>query len=159
MPSLKKTVSILLLQAGVILFAALIYFAWDADKLYELLNGDVVFTPSEQPCELHDAPCLATLPDGTELSFSITPRPVTAMQTLTLTVEAKGLDAQKLRVDIYGTEMNMGRYTYTLEKSKEGLYTGHGMIPSCVPNMEWRSDVIIEEPGRRYGTYFTFTTR
>lgn len=153
----KSLAKSLLIQTGVVALLVVGYLAWDSDAIYEWLSGDIEFTAPTQPCDLHKEACNATL-DGTPVTFSITPRPVPVMQKLHFSVTAPGLPGSELKVELYGLNMNMGRYSYTLERQSDGIYRGEGMIPSCVGAMQWRANLISESATRRVGTYFTFMT-
>ena len=156
--NLKQLLKILALQAAVVAALALGYLAWDADAIYEWLSGDIEFGTAAEGCDLHRGECMATLGDGTPVTLSITPRPIPVMEKLQFAVKADGLKQDQLKVEMYGLNMNMGRYSYTLKRDADGTYRGEGMIPSCVAAMQWRANLIAESPTKRIGTYFTFTT-
>jgi len=154
----KKLLKILLLQFAVVAVMVVGYLAWDADTIYEWLSGDVQFGTTAPACDLHKGSCTASLPDGTPLTFAVTPRPIPVMEKLQLAVTADSLKQEQIKVELYGLNMNMGRYSYTLQRDAAGTYRGEGMIPSCVGAMQWRANVIAESPTQRVGTYFTFET-
>lgn len=156
--STKKLLQILGIQAGVIVLAVFAYLAYDADAVYEWLSGDIVFGEAPAACDLHSQACEGTLGDGTKVTFSMSPRPIPVMQKIELMVQGDTIPYQTLEVEIYGLNMNMGRYRYTLTPDANGTYRGEGMIPSCVGLMAWRANIIAEAPAARYGTYFTFET-
>lgn len=154
----KKLFKILALQGAAVALLAIGYLAWDADTLYEWLSGDVEYGIRAGNCDLHSGPCTAMLPDGTPLTFAVTPRPIPVMEKLRLTVTAPSLSQKTLTAEIYGLNMNMGRYRYSLQRDANGTYRGEGMIPSCIGMMHWRANIIAESPTKRVGTYFTFRT-
>jgi hypothetical protein len=156
--NLKQLLKILALQAAVVAVLVLGYLAWDADAIYEWLSGDVEFGTTALGCDLHKEACTATLKDGTPVTLSIAPRPIPVMEKLRFAVTADALKQDRLKVEMYGLNMNMGRYSYTLRRDANGTYRGEGMIPSCVGEMQWRANIIAELPTKRIGTYFTFTT-
>lgn len=155
--SFKKLFKILAVQAGIAVLLVFAYLAYDADAIYRWLSGDVHFGATAQECDLQAGPCTATMGDGTPVTFAITPRPIPVMQKLQLHVSTPR-DYKTLNVEIYGLNMNMGRYHYPLTRGADGNYSGEGMIPSCVGRMEWRANIIAEMPTKRIGTYFTFST-
>lgn len=155
--SFKKLLKILAIQAGVVVLLVFAYLAYDADVIYEWLSGDVIFGETAQECDLHQGACSATMGDGTPITFAITPRPIPVMQKLRLHVSTPH-DYKELKIEIYGLNMNMGRYSYTLTRTADGNYSSEGMIPSCVGQMDWRANIIAESPTKRIGTYFTFST-
>ncbi len=148
----------MLIQAAIVAVIVFGYLAWDADALYAWMSGDVEFVAPVSECDLHQETCEASLIDGTLLSLSITPRPIPVMEKLLFTVKADHLKHDTLKLEMYGLNMNMGRYTYMLKRDENGTYTGEGMIPSCVEKMQWRTNIIAESPTKRIGTYFTFKT-
>ncbi|WP_345987330.1 hypothetical protein WCX18_09355 [Sulfurimonas sp. HSL1-2] len=155
--SLKKLFKILAIQLGVAILLVFAYLAYDADVIYEWLSGDVKFGTPAQECDLHAGACTATMGDGTPVTFAMSPRPIPVMQKLQLHLATEGR-YDTLKVEIYGLNMNMGRYNYTLTRTSDGNYSGEGMIPACSGRMDWRANIIAEEPTRRIGTYFTFST-
>jgi len=155
--SLKSFFKILAIQAGIAVLLVFAYLAYDADAIYRWLSGDIQFGTTAQQCDLHKTPCTATMGDGTPVTFAITPRPIPVMEKLQLHLSSPR-DYKTLKVEIYGLNMNMGRYSYTLTRGADGNYSGEGMIPTCSGRMDWRANIIAEEPTRRIGTYFTFST-
>ena len=89
--------------------------AYDADVIYRWLSGDVQFGKSAQGCDLHAGPCTATMGDGTPITLTISPHPIPIMQKLQLLV-ASPRNYKTLKIEIYGLNMNMGRYTYALTR-------------------------------------------
>jgi hypothetical protein len=156
--STQKLLKILGIQAGIVMLAVFAYLAYDADAVYEWLSGDIVFGAPPVPCDLQTQACEGTLGDGTAVTFAILPRPIPVMEKLQLSVRGDNIPYRTLEVEIYGLNMNMGRYKYTLSPDVNGTYRSEGMIPSCVGEMQWRANIIAEAPTARYGTFFTFTT-
>jgi len=155
--SFNTLLKILGIQLGIAVLLIFAYLAYDADAIYEWLSGDIEFGTTARECDLHTGPCTAVMGDGTAVTFAITPRPIPVMQKLQLHLSSpKAYDT--LKVEIYGLNMNMGRYNYTLTRGADGNYSGEGMIPSCVGQMDWRANIIAELPTKRIGTYFTFST-
>ena len=155
----KTLAKALLIQAAAVALVVIGYLAWDADAIYEWLSGDIVFgAPAEASCDLNKEPCRAALPDGTPVTLSISPRPIPVMRKLQFEMRADALKSDTVKLEMYGLNMNMGRYTYTLARGADGTFRGEGMIPSCVGQMQWRANIIAETPMERVGTYFTFTT-
>lgn len=155
---IKELIKILAIQTAVVAALTVGYLAWDADAIYEWLSGDVEFGTTAPDCDLHKEACTATLADGTPVTLSITPRPIPVMKKLKFAVTADGLDRETLKGEMYGMNMNMGRYNYTLKRDSDGIYRGEGLIPSCVAAMQWRLNIIAESPTHRVGTYYIFTT-
>ncbi|WP_345969546.1 hypothetical protein WCX72_09420 [Sulfurimonas sp. HSL1-6] len=155
--SFKKLFKILGIQLGIALLLVFAYLAYDADVIYKWLSGDVQFGTTAKECDLQTGACTATMGDGTPVTFAITPRPIPVMQKIQLHLSTPHA-YKTLKVEIYGLNMNMGRYSYTLTRTSDGNYSGEGMIPTCTGRMDWRANIIAEEPTKRIGAYFTFST-
>lgn len=113
-------------------------------KLAPLLNQktDVILPMSV--CNLARQTCLAALPDGGQLEFSIEPRPIPSLKPLKLQATLKGSEARKIEVDFAGTDMKMG-YNRPLLESSNGRFSGQAHLPVCVTGkMEWDATVLVE---------------
>jgi hypothetical protein len=110
----------------------------------------ILFPPLEQrlavdpTCNLRAGPCKASLANGAELSFSIEPKTLPMLKPLTLRVQLKGLDAERVEVDFSGVDMFMGYNRVSLTPSGDGVYQGEGRLPVCVYDaMEWEAQVLL----------------
>lgn len=100
--------------------------------------------------------CTATLPDGGQLELSIEPRPIRALQTLSLNVAVSGLQAKTVEIDFDGTQMKMGYNRPSLTGSN-GRFTGQTILPVCVTgSMQWAATVLISTETRTIAVPFHF---
>lgn len=110
-------------------------------------------------CNLHHGPCHAIFPQGGKVSLSITPRPITALKPLRIRVQTQGIDAQSIKVDFRGVNMNMGYNRPQLKQVAAGQYAGNWVLASCgLERMIWEATVIIETPGQKLAAPFPLVT-
>jgi hypothetical protein len=111
----------------------------------------------EPGCDLQKRSCVATLPDGGRLEFSIAPRPIPLLQALRVEVTVTGLGPRKVEVDFAGASMNMGYNRGELAITTPGSYAGQASLPVCVSgSMAWVATVIVETDGQRISVPFRF---
>ena len=146
----------LLVDSAMIL--ALILIGVIGYKLSPLLlpKADVIVQP-EPGCDLHRGDCMAALPDGGRLRFSIAPRPIPVTAPLVVSVEIAGLTADKVAVDFAGVDMSMGFNRRELAAAGAGKFAGETVLPVCVTGrMLWQATVLVEQGGRRIAAPFHF---
>lgn len=108
-------------------------------------------------CDLQRQACPATLPDGSRLQLSITPRPIPFLHALHVEVTLSGTRAAKVGVDFAGESMNMGYNRSTLVATDEGTYVGEASLPVCVSGrMTWVATVLVETDRQRIAVPFRF---
>ena len=113
-------------------------------KLAPLFNPKTDVALPISSCDPGKQACVATLPDGGQLEFSIEPRPVPALKPLKLQVTLKGSEARRIEVDFAGTDMKMGYNRPALE-GEHGRYIGQAHLPVCITGkMEWEATVLVE---------------
>ncbi|MBI4595937.1 MAG: hypothetical protein HY730_06110 [Candidatus Tectomicrobia bacterium] len=103
----------------------------------------------ENPDCLPDSgPCLKKL-GHIEILFDVNPKPVKAMEELTISVILKGADEyNELTIDFSMPGMYMGKNTVLLRKNSENTYSGKGIIPRCPSGRGlWRATVHIHNKG------------
>jgi hypothetical protein len=122
-----------------IVFAAV--FALFGEKIYSSFEQDVVLQNASE-CDLYIDSCEVVYSAGKSIKFDID-KPFKAGENLTFNVRAKGFNDDELKVKIYGINMNMGIFNYTLKKAGEDRYTGTGLLPTCMSGkMEWKIEII-----------------
>lgn len=127
-------------------------------KLAPLLNPKTDIALPLSGCDLAKQACVATLPDGGQLEFSIGPRPIPSLKPLTLQATIKGSEVQKVEVDFVGTDMKMGHNRPLLHGSS-GQFTGQASLPVCITGtMEWDATVLIETGKLLVAVPFRFAT-
>jgi hypothetical protein len=82
--------------------------------------------------------------------FDISPKPVRTMKELTFIVRlADGNMPPSLVLDLSMPGMYMGRNEVTLKKTRDGSYSGRGIIPRCPSGRKlWQAEIDIPRAGR-----------
>ncbi|MCC5881892.1 MAG: hypothetical protein JJU25_04555 [Halomonas sp.] len=126
-----------------------------------LLRGgnDVDWHPATFPCELQRGECSAPLGEGRTLTLDVDARNgIRALELLPLEVRVDGVEAQTVRVDFVGHDMDMGLHRFPLSKQDKGRFEGVGQVPICTESvMRWQARVVVETPEGRLGSRFDFT--
>lgn len=113
-------------------------------KLAPLLNPKTDIALPLSPCDLNRQACVATLPDGGQIEFSIEPRPIPSLNPLKLQATVRGSEVRKLEVDFAGTDMKMGYNRPALEGA-DGRFSGQANLPVCITGtMEWDATVLLD---------------
>jgi len=114
--------------------------------------------PGETACDLHSAPCTASLGEGVSLRLTIAAAgPIRALERLPLEVQLRGAPAESARVDFVGRDMDMGLHRFPLAAAGDGVFRGEGQVAICTEAvMPWRAKVVVETPQGRQGTWFDF---
>ena len=112
-----------------------------------------------ESCDLHVGPCRQTVAGGAVV-FSIMPQPVPLMRPMQLAVEAVGLDAHGVAVEIRGLNMDMGLNRTLLTKSHTGRWKGETILPLCSQRrMQWEAAVRLDAEQGRFEVPFLFDTK
>jgi len=146
----------LLVDSAMIL--ALILIGVVGYKLSPLLlpKADVFLQP-DPGCDLQQAPCVATLPEGGRLRLALTPRPIPVTRPIDVAVEIEGLRADRVTVDLAGVDMSMGYNRQTLQSDGAGKFSSRATLPVCVTGrMLWQATVLVEAGGTRFAVPFRF---
>ncbi|MFW6346867.1 MAG: hypothetical protein ACOC0M_11145, partial [Halomonas sp.] len=109
-------------------------------------------------CDLAAGPCAADLGEGRRLTLDLGVRgEIRALQGLPLEVGLEGVEAEGVRVEFVGRDMDMGLHRYPLRRADDATYRGEGQIPICTEAvMPWRARVIVETADGKLGTGFDF---
>ena len=146
----------LLLDAAILL--ALVILGVVGYQLAPLLNPKTDITLPLSTCDLARQACTATLPDGSQLEFSIEPRPIPSLKPLKLQATVKGSEVRKIEVDLVGTDMKMGYNRPELQGSN-GSFIGQANLPVCITGtMEWDATVLVETGKNIIAAPFRFAT-
>jgi hypothetical protein len=153
MDKLKPIVAAVLI--GGLLFAVGLY----GGRVYDWLFPRATQTAAgEAGCDLHSGPCTARLPDGGEITLSITPRPIPALAPLMAEVQVKGLAATSVTLDINGVTMNMGLFRTALKATEDGGWRGKTGLPVCTTSkMDWLADVQVKTADGLVSAPFSFS--
>ena len=110
-------------------------------------------SPETSDCDIQHAMCVRTTRSGMEVEFSITPRPVKAMQDLEfiVTLRKKGtpVTGAKVVLDLSMPGMFMGTHQPKLREAPDGTYRGRGVIPRCVTGQRtWKAFIAVAHGGQ-----------
>jgi hypothetical protein len=115
--------------------------------------------PLDPVCDLHRGPCQSVFPNGGKVSLSIEPRPIRALKPLQIRVQTEGIDAQSVRVDFRGVDMDMGYNRPLLKEVAAGQYAGTWVLASCgLERMIWEATVLIETADHKMAAPFRLET-
>lgn len=146
----------LLIDAVIFLLLAILGVV--AYKLAPLLNPKTDVALPLSTCNPGGQTCVATLPDGGLLEFSIAPRPIQSLKPLQLEVSVRGSQVKQIEVDFVGTDMKMGFNRPRLEEQGE-RFVGQTSLPACITGtMEWDATVLVETPQSLVAVPFRFST-
>jgi len=140
--------------------SALIALAFVGHRLSPLLlpKADVTGV-AEAGCDLQKSACIAALPQGGRLEFSVSPRPIPVPRPFRVEAAVSGITARKVEVDFAGETMNMGYNRSELAALGAGRYAAEVSLPVCVSGgMVWRATVVVETDGQRIAVPFRFET-
>ena len=133
----------LLLDAAILLGLAML--GGVAYRLAPLFDPKTDITLPLSSCDLGRQSCVATLPDGVQLEFSIEPRPIPVLKPLVLQASFGPGTVRKVEVDFTGTEMKMGYNRPQLDRQTDGHFSGQGSLPVCITgSMEWVATVLVD---------------
>ncbi|GKW49749.1 hypothetical protein [Halomonas sp. NCCP-2165] len=131
--------------------------SWYAMQRFASRDG-IAWQTSDTPCDLRQAPCQATLADGSRLRFAIDgEKPIRALTPLTLRVESDAAEVRRVRVDFEGIGMEMGLHRFPLERTEPGHFAGPAQVGVCTEEvMPWRARVRVETEEGWQGAWFDF---
>jgi hypothetical protein len=149
----------LLLDATILLGLAILGVV--GYKLAPLLNPKTDVALPLSSCNLSQQACVATLPGGGQVGFSIEPRPIPVLKTLELQASFSGSNVRKVEVDFAGTEMRMGYNRSPLERQSgsDNRFAGQASLPVCITGgMEWEVTVLVDTGKALVAVPFRFVT-
>lgn len=148
----------LLLDTAILLGLAILGVI--AYKLAPLLNPKTDIALPLSSCDPGRQPCLATLPDGAQLEFSIEPRPIPALKPLQVKATFREGNVRKVEVDFAGVEMKMGYNRPQLERQADGTrFSGLASLPVCITGtMEWEATLLVHTASAVVAVPFRFVT-
>ena len=149
----------LLLDIAILL--ALAVFAVVAYKLAPLLQPKTDVLLPVSSCNLNQQACIATLPDGGQMEFSIEPRPIPALRPLQLQASFRGSDVRRVEVDLAGIEMKMGhnRPLLAAQAGDGKRFSGQASLPVCITgSMEWEATVLVDDGKTLIAVPFRFVS-
>ncbi|WP_104202996.1 hypothetical protein [Billgrantia saliphila] len=126
-----------------------------------LLRGDsdIDWYLATLPCDLPAATCSASLGGARQLTLRVdAPGGIRALEPLPLRVEVAGVNAQSVRVDLVGRDMDMGLHRFPLDAQDGNRFEGLVQVPICTESvMAWQAEVVVKTPDGRLGSRFDFS--
>ncbi|MCM8599184.1 MAG: hypothetical protein NFW04_11090 [Candidatus Accumulibacter sp.] len=97
-------------------------------------------------CDIGRQACVATLPDGGQVEFSIEPRPIPVLKPLQLRATFRGTIASRVEVDFTGSDMRMGYNRPQLVRQDDGRqFAGQTSLPVCITGeMAWDATLLVD---------------
>ena len=139
-----------------VLLAAVGYFA---AREWRGAPADVVIIDVAERCDIAVGSCVTELPDGGELLFEITPRPIPLMQPLSVVARVSDSRLQPSRLDITGLNMEMGLNRTMLASQQTGHGQGETILPICSQRrMHWQAALLLNDGGKQYRLSYRFYT-
>ena len=149
----------LLLDIAILLTLAVLGVV--AYKLAPLLQPKTDIVLPLSSCNLNQQACVATLPDGSQMEFSIEPRPIPALRPLQLQASFRGGAVRRVEVDLAGTDMKMGYNRPLLEAHGDdgSRFSGPASLPVCITgSMEWEATVLVDNGKALIAVPFRFVS-
>lgn len=107
-------------------------------------------------CDLNAGPCRASL-DGGEVTLALSPRPIPLLAPITVDVELASVNADAVRFELLGAEMDMGPNRSKLNAKGDGRFAGATTIPVCITGgMRWLAVISVDHQGRTSARSFAF---
>ncbi len=128
---------------AVLSFIALLIVAY---KIKDSLSPAITTTATlNKSCDLRQGECLLKLPNGGQVSFSISPNHIPVLQPLELKVTISDIKVSAIEVDFVGVDMDMGYNRSKLQKIDEQHFKGKVIIPVCAHSkMEWEARMLLK---------------
>ena len=118
-------------------------------------SADAIMLPRSS-CNPSVEDCTISLPRGGQLRLSIAPRPIRALQKLSLEVAITGWKAEKVEIDFDGVDMSMG-YNRPVLSGDGRKFSGQTMLPVCITGtMTWKATVVVTTDKERIAAPFHF---
>ena len=128
-------------------------------KMLFLAPAGPTVLPLDETCSLSRETCSVHLPDGGTLKFTLGPRPVPMLQTLTLEIRIEGSNIRLAEVDFSGVDVPMAFNRAYPAPATDGVYTAQTMLPLCASGrMVWQASVLLEKGDDRLLVPFRFET-
>ncbi len=114
----------------------------------------------QTPCNLRQAPCVASDTAGHSIRFSISPTSIPLMQELTLKAETSGWGkVHSARLTVAGVNMFMGYQYADLTAGADGVLQGKLVLPVCtLETMQWQATLLAQTDTGQVSAAFPFET-
>ncbi|NOR51272.1 MAG: hypothetical protein GQ470_01510 [Gammaproteobacteria bacterium] len=96
-------------------------------------------------CDLNLGSCDIETAKG-KVTLTITPRPIRPLKPLQAVVTLQGFKADRVELVFTGIDVDMGRFSYLLQQTEDGIFKGRVTLSICSQNkMIWQALVVIDE--------------
>ncbi len=114
----------------------------------------------QTPCDLRQAPCVASDAQGRSVRFSINPANIPLMEELTIQVDTSGLaEVNNVRLTVEGVNMFMGYQYAELKSTGTAQFQGKLILPVCtLERMEWLATLDVFTPDIKLQAKMPFVT-
>jgi len=129
-------------------------------KIKDSMSPSVFATGTlDKSCDLRQGKCLSKLPNGAQVSLTITPNSIPILRPLELNVTIDSIKVSAIEVDFVGIDMDMGYNRSKLDKVDQQHFRGKAVIPVCVRSkMEWEARVLLQTDNGLMMAPFRFHT-
>ena len=131
-----------LLKPTAFIFSSIVLSACNQKSVSE----KVTVWPTVKDCDLHHQTCSA-INEGQTVSLKISPDPIPIAIPLGIEIFTKNIAADKIELDISGTNMYMGYNRITLIPDEANTrYIGSAMLAFCTTGeMQWQITILIHQ--------------
>lgn len=97
-------------------------------------------------CDIGRQACVATLPDGGQVDFSIEPHPIPVLKPLQLHAAFRGTTVSAVEVDFAGSDMTMGyNRPQLVRQDGSDHFVGQASLPVCITGeMTWVATLLVD---------------
>jgi len=142
-----------------VIFALLAAVGYFAAREWRGTPAEAVIIDAAEGCDIAVGSCVTELPDGGELLFEITPRPIPLMQPLSVVARVSDSRLQPSRLDITGLNMEMGLNRTKLVLQQAGQWQGETILPICSQRrMHWQAALLLNGADRQFRLIYRFHT-
>jgi len=130
---------VFMLPLGAILASALTW--WWIQPSPQIKNR-ILSMPNQ--CQLHTGDCIIEQ-DAIRVRLSISPQPIPIAKGLNITAEIQGVMADKVQLDINGSNMYMGYNRVSLTQVAPNEWQGKSILSFCtIDEMQWQLTLLID---------------
>lgn len=128
-------------------------------RQWPVMFPDATVVQVDPACDLAAAACTTTLPDGGEVTLSITPRPIPLMETLQVSTQTRNTPWRVVQLDITGLNMEMGLNRTKLVAQQKNSTLGETVLPVCSQRrMHWQAELLMQNGDKKYRLAHQFFT-
>lgn len=122
-------------------------------------QANVHILPLAENCQLHQQACTIHA-QGLNIVLDITPKPIPIAKQLAINANITGAIANKVQLDINGSNMYMGYNRIPLVQQDDGSWAGKSLLAFCtIDKMQWQVTLIIDlKDGTQIQAPFLLTT-